>query len=85
MKAIISLLAIPVIIGASLAWVWPVVEFILYLFKDRQFNWWSVWACLICWALALFAVIFAAMNKPTIRRSSFQTRLEEMAKNRKSL
>lgn len=33
---------------------WAIVEFILYLVKDKEFNWTSVWLTGICLALTIF-------------------------------
>lgn len=81
MKSIIVIISSVIIVSAYFIWVWPAVEFILYLVKDRPFNWWSVWTCLILWVTALAAffglAVFTARDKYT-SKPSFSDRLKEM-------
>jgi uncharacterized membrane protein (DUF106 family) len=93
MKVIaIAILTVAAYLGATISSIWAVVEFILYLVKDRPFNWWSVWIFITCIVLALFVVIASAIIEAknrqdsiknfTPKRSRFQERLEEMSKQR---
>ena len=96
---VISLLVAQVlaVITANVAFVWAIIEFILYLAKDKVFNWWSVWAFVISVVVAIVVSIFAlvaktkARNKaweemkqrrPERKKSKFQERLEQMQKAR---
>lgn len=92
---IISLLIIQVVavIAANVTFFWGVVEFILYLAKDKSFNWWSVWGFIISTIVALICAIVAIGIKAKTRKTSidsgcfksrFQQRLEEMEQKRKS-
>jgi len=80
-------------LGAVASSIWAIVEFILYLVKDKVFNWWSVWMILICAGVALLmfiaSAVFAVKNKSEIKnftevgkKSRFQERLEQMQKER---
>ena len=95
MKVVLtSVLAFIAYLGSVVSCIWAIVEFILYLVKDKIFNWWSVWSILICGGLALVMFIFSAVftvktrnksvkNFEGKRTSRFQQRLEEMAEERK--
>ena len=52
-----------VVVGTVLtqiALIWVAVEFILYLVKDNEFNWTSVWALSIMGGLTvIFFILFA--------------------------
>lgn len=68
MKIIFTiLLQIISYLGTVLSSIWAIVEFILYLVKDKAFNWWSIWAILICIGagIVLFVlnIIFVLMHK----------------------
>jgi phosphotransferase system glucose/maltose/N-acetylglucosamine-specific IIC component len=78
-------------LGGVVSAIWAIIEFILYLVKDRVFNWWSVWAILICIGVGvisfLFTVIFSVKENRTPknlikRKSAFMERLEETQKKR---
>lgn len=96
---VISLLVAKVlaVIAANVAFVWAIIEFILYLAKDKVFNWWSVWAFVISVVVAIALVIIAAVwqvkernrawddmkqRRATGKKSRFQERLEEMQRQR---
>lgn len=96
---VISLLVAKVlaVIAANVAFVWAIIEFILYLAKDKVFNWWSVWAFVISVVVAIALVIIAAVwqvkernrawddmkqRRTTGKKSRFQERLEEMQRQR---
>jgi phosphotransferase system glucose/maltose/N-acetylglucosamine-specific IIC component len=96
---VVSLLVAQVlaVITANVAFVWGIIEFILYLAKDKEFNWWSVWAFVISAVIAIAITIIAAVAKvkqrnrawddmkqrrTTGKRSRFQERLEEMQRQR---
>lgn len=42
---------------------WSIVEFILYLFKDHQFNWLSVWLTSILFVLNVLIIIRFILKK----------------------
>lgn len=86
MKALLlSVTALIFYFGFYICCVWSVVEFILYLVKDKEFNWWSLWSILICVVISFTSFVFAVIlsddsrQKPVFERSSFQERLEEIA------
>ena len=92
---IISLLIIQwiAVVAANVTFLWGIIEFILYLIKDKAFNWWSVWGFIISVVIALVCVVFALIVKSKARttsinsgrfKSRFQQRLEEMEQKRKS-
>lgn len=66
---------------------WAIVSFILYLVKDRAFDWFSLWLCVGGWVGAVIFYICAETRKcpkPQFNRTSnFQKKLEQMAKERK--
>lgn len=76
MKAI-SLIVVKVlaVISANVAFLWALIEFIIYLVKDTPFNWWSVWAFIISVVVAITVAIYGAVYSSKIARS-------EMAKMR---
>ena len=89
-------------IACAVSVIWIIVEFLIYLVKDKPFNWWSVWAMLISGFLTFAFFILTAVlahkankkeierlaglgrNENGIKKSSFQTKLEEMAQRRQS-
>ena len=86
MKIIITALAVITAVISKLSWIWPLIEFCLYLFKDKEFNFFSLWFMLISWIVAVVFILLAAfMNAKSSEskfKSSFQSRLEQMAKQR---
>jgi len=94
MKKLITLaLGLISYFGSAASCVWAVVEFILYLVKDKEFNWWSVWMILICGVIAIVFLFIAAIteakeeieaSKLAPKKSKFQEKLEKMAEERKS-
>jgi uncharacterized membrane protein len=96
MKVVLtSLLALIAYVGSTISCIWSLVEFILYLVKDKPFNWWSVWSILIFIGLGLIMLIhlftksIKNRNKSVEdfnlkRKSKFQERLDEMEKKRRS-
>jgi hypothetical protein len=90
MKAIIiSLITVFCYFLMSLSVIWAIIEFILYLVKDRQFNWWSVIAVVIFGILAFIfgiTILFIEDDKPSTEqeKSVFAKRLEEIKKIRES-
>lgn len=95
MKVLLTgVLAFIAYFGSVVSCVWAIVEFILYLVKDKIFNWWSVWSILLCAGLALFIfilsiVLIAKEKKDGIKNfqgktmSRFNQRLaEKMAEQR---
>lgn len=98
---IISFIVLQIIavIAANVTFIWAIIEFILYIAKDKVFNWWSVWGFVISTLIAIVLTIFAAVSKvktqnkawnemkqrqSTVTKSRFQQRLEEMQAARKS-
>lgn len=95
MKKAISLLGAKVlaVMSANVAFVWIIIEFILYLAKDKVFNWWSVWSFVISVVVAIAVVIILAVwqvkeqnmikqKRDKIPKSRFQQRLEKMEQKR---
>ncbi|MHC1774306.1 MAG: hypothetical protein AB9834_02715 [Lentimicrobium sp.] len=81
------------VVAANVTFLWGIIEFILYLVKDKAFNWLSVWGFIISIIIALVCVVFALIVKSKARttsinsgrfKSRFQQRLEEMEQKRKS-
>lgn len=64
MKLIVSTILLYLsVIAANVATIWAIVEFILYLFKDHLFNWWSLWAFIISTVLSFMFAVLSAMYK----------------------
>jgi phosphotransferase system glucose/maltose/N-acetylglucosamine-specific IIC component len=60
MKSVsVILMAVIAYFGTTVSCIWSVVEFILYLAKDKEFNWWSVYSIFICLFTALLLVIIS--------------------------
>lgn len=61
--------------GITISGIWTIVEFIIYLVKDHQFNWWSLWTLIISICTLIVSMvatlIFAALQKKNA--SSFPT------------
>ena len=72
-------------LGILVSCIWVVVEFTLYLVKDKEFNWWSIWAIPIL-TIASFVFPFLPNGKCESRfpkkKSGFQMKLEEEMKKR---
>lgn len=76
-------------IGAILSVIWAVVEFILYLAKDKAFNWWCIWTLIICVLLPIVVSVITLLKtvknnsfSSPGKKSAFQMRLEEEMKKR---
>ena len=50
--------------GTGICSTWAIIEFILYLVKDKEFNWTSVWLAGICLFLTLFFFIRRFIRDP---------------------
>lgn len=62
MKYVLSgLMSIVCYLGTFASCIWAIVEFILYLVKDKTFNWWSVWMILICGGATVLMFILSAV------------------------
>lgn len=81
-------------VGVAICPIWAIIEFILYLVKDRPFNWWSVWTTCICLACGIFLIFYVehlkrkavneAMTPPGPRKSSrLQQKFDEIEAARK--
>lgn len=72
--------------GGAISFIWAIVEFILYLVKDKEFNWWSVWCIIIFSVLSiLFFILSTIVYSKIIEKRktvNFNDRLEEIRKNR---
>lgn len=96
---IISLVVLQIlaVIGANISFVWVIIEFILYLVKDKSFNWWSVWIFIISVVMAIGLTLIVSIikikstnslskkmtsNLNTHKRSKFQERLEQLEKKK---
>lgn len=75
--------------GAILSIIWAMLEFILYLVKDKAFNWWCIWSFIICILLGIVvsvSTLLKAFKNNSFsspgKKSAFQIRLEEEMKKR---
>ena len=48
-------------VAANITFIWGIVEIALYLVKDKEFNWWSVWSFIISAVVTL--ACFCLCNK----------------------
>lgn len=93
MKKIELLLTIKLlaIISINVSFMWIVVEFILYLVKDDEFNWWSVYTLIISLLIVIVIMILATLqvvkhknkvevNPKQLRKGSFNERLDKSFK-----
>ncbi len=80
------------VVAVNVTFLWGIIEFILYLAKDKSFNWWSVLGFIISVVVALVCIVFALIVKSKALstsinssrfKSRFQQRLEEMEQKRK--
>lgn len=51
--------------------IWAGVEFIIYLFKDDPFNWWSLWLTIIFFVLMVVTMIIAAASHSIASKKRF--------------
>lgn len=86
---VVSVAALLAYLGAGLSLIWIAVSFLIYLVKDAPFNWNSVWCFVVSAILSIvFGILTVALqakgriNKLNSKKSAFQDKLEEMAKNR---
>ena len=92
---VISLLIVTILsrVTATVSTVWLVVEFILHLVKDKEFNWWSIWVFVLSLMVAISTLIFSSLMEVRSKNKArevlrngnakpgrFQKRLEEMKK-----
>lgn len=85
MKTITLLIAkIVTSAAASLSLVWAVIEFILYLVKDKPFNWWSVWVFFTSVALAITSFLLLIFVVAKDKRKEFNTHLDNLQERPKS-
>lgn len=86
MKVIITLFLQVIAYGCSIvSCIWAVVEFLIYLVKDKEFNWWSVWSILISIGLGIilfvlnivFAITKKEENTNPPERKSYKSRLQQ--------
>lgn len=90
MKIILTgLITLTSYFGITFSCIWAMVEFLLYLVKDKPFNWWSVWSILICIVvvflgsiLTLFLAAKEEHDTKISEKSSFQIKIEEMQAKR---
>jgi len=92
---IINLLIIQwiAVTSAKLTFLWVIIEFILYLVKDKPFNWLSIWLLSLSMLIILISILFTAITKFKMSNKSikpnhntngkFQERLNEMTEQRK--
>ncbi len=81
MKTTITALAVITAVISKASWIWPLIEFCLYLFKDKEFNYFSLWFMLIAFVTAaVFMGLATYLNiKAAPKESTFQERLRDMA------
>ena len=74
MKSIIAVsIATVSYLGAVISVIWALVEFILYLVKDKEFNWLSLWMILALSVIAILSIMISAYfkkNEPTPRQTT---------------
>lgn len=91
MKTIILLIGQWIsVIAAHVAFLWCIIEFILYLAKDKEFNWNSVWMFIISVVIFLICLILLLIIKVEdhIKKSHkyggrFAKRMQEIRQNYK--
>lgn len=72
--------------GILVSGIWAIVSFIVYLVKDKPFQWWSIGSIGICTVLLFVSVFIAAYVKAVAevkRKSKWQQRLEEIREKKK--
>ena len=94
MKKFLSLLLVIIsYIISVISSIWMIVEFVIYLVKDKPFNWNSLYVFIVSViATILFQFIFFIITingksktidrTTTLTKSKFQQRLEDIAKQR---
>lgn len=86
---LIVIVAVLSYIGCTISSIWAVIEFILYLVKDKPFNWNSLWLTIFFIILSVLMAVFTAAVAIYIKKkeqnnknTSFEKRLEEIRKSR---
>ena len=82
----LTILAICFYVATAVCLIWAKIEFLIYLFKDKPFNWLSVWLAVMFAALSLICIFISAnlqvkQNKP-VKKSRVEERIEAMRKER---
>ena len=81
MKTILTVLtAIVAYLGSGLSIIWAAIEFILYLVKDKPFNWMSVWSLVLCVSVSMVLFVLAAFLKAKqeiAEEQTFNTRMDQ--------
>lgn len=92
MKSLFFIL-LTVLVGLSVfaTKIWIIASFLIYLFKDQPFDWWSIWCSIIAWVLLFIiypvSIYYSKLEKSKIQastpgqpgspKSKFQQRLDE--------
>lgn len=58
-KLFILILSTLMLLIHGLSYIWIIVSFLIYLFKDLPFNWWSVIVCIVSFILGLFLWLYS--------------------------
>ena len=82
----ISLLIVKVlsVIVANLSLLWCLIEFILYLVKDKDFNWWSIWVFIIAIMIIGSVTLYEDISKKNKAKEKLLKKFEEFNHRPKS-
>lgn len=63
LKLLFSVISFFSYLANLLCFIWGIVEFCLYLFKNHEFNWWSLYSWIISALLAVIFLFATALTK----------------------
>jgi signal transduction histidine kinase len=81
MKIIFIIIQFIAAIGLYGTSLWAMVEFILYLVKDKAFNWWSVYGFILSFIIVL---VFGLIINVKAQKNSINKRFEEQIQELKN-
>lgn len=80
-KLLISIFVGILIVSMYFSIIWAIIEFILYLVKDKEFNWLSVYSAGTLFTVVVLVLIIPLPRK-TVERTTktFKEKLDEVSK-----
>lgn len=65
--------------GTIISCIWGIVEFILYLVKDKPFNWLCIWSIIIGAILTFFSNVYMAVLESKQIQKDYELKQKERA------
>lgn len=77
---IAKITAIIIVFAHYPTFVWVIVSFFLYLFKDIPFNWWSIVAFIFFKSIEIYSILLVSRN----HKSRLSERIEKLEQRTES-